>query len=363
MFRPDDLKRVPGLLTRCAGSSGAQLVQSIRHETSACYFVLARSQGKHVAHLAVDCYGDYRRDDRTWLLAEDMVAHRRRYRDFNRPSVADEFIYRLIKKVLKQSLSAHTLRRLRHLFARDAEACRDRLARLWPAATAIPLERNMLDQNHRWFREHLAALLAELQRSPHPHGRIARLGEGVGNAARLLKRVLFPTGLYLSVLSGASGSERIADRLLCSLAPAFRHAAKLPVPVSLFESLVRGIRIRIAKIRSTLVIEEIDRDATTSARKPFSRFLIHLFARPDLYLHLNSDGLSANERASRGAVNRICLDPSLHSEHLAEQANIAILNWLADRTARRLKVVAAPPVRSNAEPTVPTRECEFVGSD
>jgi hypothetical protein len=62
----------------------------------------------------------------------------------------------------------------------------------------------------------------------------------------------------------------------------------------------------------------------------------------------------------------IFLNAGPFAEPLADQANTAILNWLAAITARRLKIAeaaATPPLSSVAELPQPAVECEFVGSD
>ena len=62
---------------RAASAAGASLVQAIQHETTATYFILARADGGQLAYLDVDCYTDYRKDNRTWLLADEVIANRR----------------------------------------------------------------------------------------------------------------------------------------------------------------------------------------------------------------------------------------------------------------------------------------------
>ena len=368
MFRPADLKRIPMVLAQGASSAGARLVQAIRHETSASFFVLARPQGKHVAHLAVDCYGDYRRDDRTWMLADEVVANRRKYRDFYRPSVADEFIYCLIKKVLKQSISEHHVKHLLHLLARDPVACRDRLSRFWPESTALLLERNLVEENLGWFWEQLPKLSTELARSRNVEPRLTRLNTGIRNAARLLQRILFPTGMLVSVQGDRdTRHEDVADRLICSLAPAFRRTQKVPPPQSFTRSLMRAFRVRAAQIRSTLVIETVGDDAELSSDQVFGPAATHLISRPDLILRLGADRPTISKGTDQGATRRLAsFDAGRFSEERAERANIAVLNWLAARTARRLKIpVAAPelPTCSVAERPQTAVECEFVGSD
>ena len=257
MFRPEDVDRVPSALARAARSVGAKLVQAIRHETSACYFVLARPEGKHVTHLAIDVYGDYQRDGRTWLRATPLVARRRRYRDFFRLSVADEFVYRLIKKVLKQSLPAEQLKHLLHLFARDSGECQNRLAQHWSVSTASDIERALLRQDREWIVGSLSALNRGLWRSHPVNGCFGRCASALLEHVRLLSRVVRPTGFCVTIIGDdRSLCSELADRLMCNLAPVFRRAEVLAAEAGLWRCALRFVRSHAARIRSTLVIED-----------------------------------------------------------------------------------------------------------
>ena len=74
MVRPQDAERIAPLLLEVARRCGALLVQAIRHETGAWYFVLAKQEGGAVAYLHPDCTTDYRREGRLWLEAEPVLA-------------------------------------------------------------------------------------------------------------------------------------------------------------------------------------------------------------------------------------------------------------------------------------------------
>ena len=228
MFHPRDLHRIPDLLARTARSAGALLVQAIQHETSACYFVLAKEDGKHIAHLDADCYSDYRRDGRAWLLADNVLSNRRRYRAFYVPSIVDEFTYYLIKKVLKQSIDSRHLKRLQHLFVRDPAECRKRIAQLWPGDNALLLERAIVEQRLPWFETSAVKLLKELRRSPAAERWFCRCTQALREVGRLLRRIAFPTGLSVVIVGGDSVvRSEIADGLACDLAPAFRRTRRI----------------------------------------------------------------------------------------------------------------------------------------
>ena len=116
MVRSRDSKRVAPMLLEVARRCGALLVQAIRHETGAWYFVLAKQEGSAVAYLHPDCSTDYRRDGRLWLAADEVLKNRQRYKTFFVPSIADEFLYYLSKKILKQRITEPELQRIGALY-------------------------------------------------------------------------------------------------------------------------------------------------------------------------------------------------------------------------------------------------------
>ena len=341
MFRPRDLPRVPAILARTAQSAGALLVQSIQHETTACYFVLARQQGKHVAHLAADCYSDYRRDGRNWLLADDVIADHRQHRDFCVPSVADEFTYYLIKKILKQDITTHQFKRLQHLFARNPADCRQRIASIWPPETAFMLQRAIVEQNLGWFQRQLLSLLAELQRSPAVELPLRRALQNLREKGRCLRRILSPTGFSVIVVGGDSAlNSELADGLVCNLAPVFRRTRRMWAANSLPNSFARILEVAAARIRSTLLVRAADDNASVSRlRRAMGWFgSLCLPTHSDLVLSLRS-GQADNAGGEHGSRrNPVCLDADCSPDQLLQNASQAILHRLAMRTEKRLKL-------------------------
>jgi phosphotransferase family enzyme len=351
MFRTQDLHRVPGQLARAARSAGARVVQAIQHETTACYFVLARQEGKHIAHLDADCYSDYRRDGHTWMLAHDVIANRRKYRDFHVPAVADEFTYYLIKKVLKQSITSHQLKQLQHLFARNSVACRQRLATFWPARTALLLQRAIVEQRLGWLQGQLPNLLAELHRSPTARRLLRRTTQKLRDAGRFLRRVMFPTGLSLVVTGGDSRlRSELADGLVCNLAPAFRRSRRIWTTDTLTCSGAQIFEVWVARIRSTLVVRTAGHSAPISSLRQAMRWLGSVFARCftrcDLVFFLRSRQSDNASHAHLVRQSVVCLDAGSSVEQMLQTASRAILQRMALRTEKRLGLLE--PIRRRA---------------
>jgi len=360
MVRPQDLGKVPTLLSGAGRLAGALLVQAIQHETTACYFVLALQDGKHTACLDVDCYGDYRRDARTWLLADSIIAHRRQYGAFYVPAVADEFTYYLIKKVMKQSITLHQLKRLQQLFAHDPERCHESLATLWLPGTALLLERAIVDQGLSWLEVLLPKLLIELVRSRHPETLLSRGFGKLLEFKRLLRRIAFPTGLSV-VVAGGDGALRseLADGLIYELAPAFRRVKRLSQAVSPLSHILQMFEICVGRMRSTLFIRTSDHDLTRpSTGRPFERLRSRCsrpFAGVNLALNLRAENVATS---ANGAV---FLNSDDSSEQVLQNATRTILQLLAQRTQRRPKFPATVD-RTSSVP-VENSELRSVGLD
>jgi len=343
MFRPQDLHHVPSLLARAAQCAGARLVQSIQHETSACYFVLARQEGRHIAHLDLDCYGDYRWEGRAWLLADQVLADRRQQQNFYLPSVEDEFTYYLIKKVLKQSITVCQLKKLQHLLARKPTACRQKLAGFWPGVTGFLLQRAIVEQDLEWLREQLPKLLAELQRSSQVEPRLRRWRQKLRDAGRLLRRICRPAGLSVRITGGNSAlRSELADGLVCNLAPAFRRARRTWTAETLFHAFRQIFDVGAARVRSTLLVHSPDESAPVAGLRQAVRRLALRFAwlgtRSDVRLVLLPRQSSGGRRKFGSSRRTIYLDADGPPEQILHNAGAAILEWLAFRTEKRLKL-------------------------
>jgi Phosphotransferase enzyme family len=378
MVRAADMPRMYTLLAQAAEGCGARILQAIQHETSACYFVLAKESGRKVGFLNPDCCSDYRRQGRLWLRADAILAARRSFNNFYVPSVPDEFIYYLIKKILKRSMHACHLRRLHGLYQRAPHDCGDWLHRFWSARTADALKRALVEQDLSWFATNSESLLSEIEASRPVERPLARFASRLRRVAGFVRRLLQPTGMCL-VVSGPGETQawNLATALQQSLEPAFRRTSALnntstqschnPTH-SLHESRLAqyreiltlsrvAIKIRVARMRSTLAIRTVDHGELASGGKHrLASMFTRLMLRPDLVLVLSS-GHRGISNAASGQGNSLpevlsrsvsYLDGSLSMEDSVYQASRVILQWLSTRQVRRLSPDKGPSAPSEA---------------
>ncbi len=380
MVFPAEMPRVSVLLSQAAARCGGQLLQAIQHESSAFYFVLAKDGDRQPAFLNPDCCSDYRRRGRLWLRADAILGARRSFKNFYVPSVPDEFIYYLIKKVLKQSIDASQMRRLHRLHQRAPQDCHTWLHRFWSAQTVNALERALGKEELLWFASNRTLLLTELEASGQVEPILARFASTLHRLVGSVKRLLQPTGMCVIVSAeNKLQGESIATALQHSLEAAFRWTSAVRVAptqslrdpsckedepryarfLSALQLSRIALKIRIARIRSTLAICTIDqRDLAPGGRHWLSSMFMRLVLRPDLTLVLTSfshpviSNAVSNQSHTKARLRDrnpvVHFNQALSTEENVYQASRVILQWLSTRQVRRLNPDKGPLTPSEA---------------
>ena len=233
---------------RCAAGAGHPA------RDGAWYFVLAKQEGNVVTYLHPDGSTDYRRDGRLWLSADEVLKDRQRYKTFFVPSMADEFLYYLIKKILKQRITEQELQRIGALYLSLPEECRTRMRRFWPERNSDAIEPALARQELEWMQFYLPALLSELRASIPVESSWKRLQQRTREWGRRIQRVLNPTGMDIAVCGGkARQRAELAKGLEENLRPAFRRTMICGEEHG-DGAKQDAVSMWLAKVKSTLVI-------------------------------------------------------------------------------------------------------------
>jgi len=224
----DAFAEMPRLLTEFCRTYDLRLVQMIRHEQSALYFVLVwAGEAGELNALAVDVCSDYRRGGRLLLGAEDILALRERALDdanadkgFYVPAPHMQFIYYLLKKVDKLDLGGRHAEYLSALWRCDPFRAQRELGRFWRQ----PEDADLIgDAAERCEWGPVRAQLRRLRRALRRAARHAPTGM-LGELRRGLGRLCAPTGLVIAFLGpDGVGKSSVIKRVLADLAPVFRR--------------------------------------------------------------------------------------------------------------------------------------------
>ena len=401
MVGREDFERLAMILQALAEETGFRLVQEFRHETTARYFALAKSRPGQVMYLHPDAATDYRRNGRTWLRAEDVLARRRRHANgFWTAGPVENFLYSLIKSIDKGRLGEAQARELGRLFVEDPQGCAQALERRFTAEASRQIAAACRSGEWQPVFAAVAALDKELlARAPtDPPG--TRMAE----FARRARRWLWPSGLWVAVLGpDGSGKSSLIERYRPALAPAFRKTACFHLRPRLFRGIEaaeaaktdphgqppRGVaasivkllflwadyalgywvRIRPLLVRSTLVI--FDRYYSDLLADPLrfryqgprwmARVVGALIPKPDLtfvldappeVLQARKQEVTAEESARQANAYRelagsasarkrtVVIDAERAREEVIHDCAEQTLAWMARRTARRLRIEA-----------------------
>jgi thymidylate kinase len=403
---PRDLELLPRLLSAFCRDFGLRLVQMIRHERSARYFVIAW-WGAHggLSFLAPDFCSDYRRGGRLLLPSEDLLRGRAPAQDahgaprgFAVPAPDVQFIYYLTKKIDKRELSAEHADYLSQAWRADPDGALRRMVRFWPELADNGLIAQAAAASD-WSG--VRAAMPRLRRALRRAIRMSP-AEVLAEAGRLAGRALRPTGMTVAFMGpDGAGKSSVIERVAAQLAPAFRRtrmfhlrprllgrggagAATAPhalPPRGTLVSLaklawfgadyVAGhlLRVRPATVRSGLAT--FDRYFHDLLADPMryrygaplgaARVAAALVPGPDLWIMLDAPVPSLQARkqevpAADAEVQRraylalaarvgdsVVVDASRRLDEVAAEAAQAILVWMENRVERR----HVPPVPDN----------------
>jgi hypothetical protein len=227
---------------------GLRVVQRFQHEITAFYYILAfRTDDGGWDFIQPDICTDYYRRAIKLLDAAPMLDRRRKNACPDCPgdgfcvlAPEDEFAYYLFKKIGKTKLSDSQFCHLRTIYSENPSDCRSRLSQF---GDFVALVWSALESGDVGA---LSSVLPDLKRGLLSSGRLARPAR-FHDALRKLRRIMWPTGLVVSLPDGEMSGR--ASVLHETFAQAFRRQMDVPLPFSrLFFSVLK------AKIVSSLVV-------------------------------------------------------------------------------------------------------------
>lgn len=231
---------------------GLRVVQRFQHEITAFYYILAfQTEKGGWDFLQPDICTDYYRHARKLMDAVPMLARRRSISCAGCPndvfyvlSEADEFIYYLLKKIGKKSLSVEQFAHLRRSFAADPDVC-CAMINQFPAIAKTVIAAMESDDP-----DSLSSTLPDLKTQLLRSGSLGQ-PRRFRDAIRKLSRILHPTG-FVAVLPGAFGPNRaFAARLHSDLFHAFRRQSD-------FSTSQQWLFFHLAKARTTSTFAILD---------------------------------------------------------------------------------------------------------
>jgi hypothetical protein len=215
-------------------------VQVIEHEPGA-YYCVCIQYGGGFQQLDLDVTDDYQRIGHHLISSHELLRNKRCVpeKSFNVPSPGAELCYIVAKAAAKKKDYSEVCQRAHELVYEDLKSCRNTCARIFKIELqSIPnSEEGMLTWLADWFPD--AKYFQSL-----------RKGRRIGFSGLLmyLRRIIRPTGLWLSIRSDINSS--ICNELSNLLAPLYRRVCCVET-----SSLPNWLARCKLVIRTSLIIE------------------------------------------------------------------------------------------------------------
>lgn len=219
-------QQLPQVMYEFAVNEQKVLVQILKHEPTAYYFVLAWiTQEGTVCYLHPDICSGYYRNAWKFLTASeivdtsiDSVNEAGLTKGFTIPKPDIAFIYYLLKKIDKGQLSQEHCAYLKENWDCKPEGCKFQIKRFWKGRYASILIRAA--ESNDW--KSILASLPKLRKSLHT-GLAFSVVDVIRELIRKVGRVFKPTGLVVVFLgSDGCGKSSVINRIINDLSPVFR---------------------------------------------------------------------------------------------------------------------------------------------
>lgn len=224
MVSEASFKKLEALFSKKNALGSARLLQVLRHEISATYYVFGMPFEAGLACIALDACHDYRIDGQLWLKSKRVLHNKiKNSNGLWVPSIKDNFKYYLIKRVVKSSFDVEHLEYFQSLFESNEKACRLALEELFSEELSQTVEKAIQTGSLHWFQSNNQKLLVDACNHNHMESKLDAWSSKVKNMQRKWSRAFNPTGLVIAVLGpDGSGKSTIIDFVMDSIRDAFR---------------------------------------------------------------------------------------------------------------------------------------------
>jgi len=198
-----------------------KVVQMIQHEIVAFYYVVYKITEGRCIYIKPDICTDYYRKGRKLLSATDLLKDIRvaPQGGFNVLAPEKEFIYYLLKKIDKRSLSQEQFEHIYNSYTVSPDKAMVEASAFWAGSNLDILRKSFAEKNY----EYLNANLKELQQGIHEAKKMSFVDK-CRNYALKIKRILQPTGLNIAIMGpDGSGKTTVIEQLEQDMGEAFRR--------------------------------------------------------------------------------------------------------------------------------------------
>lgn len=336
MVHPDDIAKVHQLVWKIEDAS-IRVVQMLQHEPVAFFYVVVRFEVDGVCILQPDICTDYYRNGVKLLSAEELLQdtvyatdEAGQSKGFRILAPAKAFIYYLLKKIDKGSISEAQFAHLLARFLNASEGASAQVRRFWSDESLANLKRAFEANDLTLMQRQIPLLRHEL------HGSLSfSLKDAFQRFLLRIHRCLHPTGFVIQIEPGDESAGVLGKALSDLLGGAFRRQVIVDLSkTGRLAWLVLTAKILKARICSTLVI-------LLGERKPW---LAHVDARITTHEGKAQVVLSGRESQENGVADPESAQTSLE---LAR----TLLEALAQRTRSRCLRFSskAPSARTTIE--------------
>jgi thymidylate kinase len=232
---------LPGQLVALLHQHRRHLGAEVIRARDYCLVLAGKNADGSPCFLALDLSVDHELGDRRFHSGREVLASRRRHKQFWVPAAAMEFGCYLVRKIVKGHLDDDQGRKLSNLYHQDSDGCRQQVARFWGTASAARLVAATSSGDWEPVRRILGPLSAEARRRATRRPPLSAFANWLCRLGRRARRGCWPdSGLDIVFLGpDGAGKSSVVQAVGRAWAGAFARTTCYAFPPALLGRLLR----------------------------------------------------------------------------------------------------------------------------
>lgn len=219
------IQEIEEIFVEIENEIGWKVVQKLRHEYCAYYYVLMLYDNNKLYTVQLDFNTDYVRDGRICIKNIDLISNTRKYKNFYILNEEYEFIYLMMKKILKEFFKEKQKNRLLELYSIKADSINEMLKSYFSIDNikifqqGFSTDFSIIETNNKRLKEDLLNNLRK-------NDMLGTFKYKILNFKRKVMRITNPTGCMVA-LQGPDGVGKtsVANVLINNFHDTFRKTA------------------------------------------------------------------------------------------------------------------------------------------
>jgi len=245
------LKSIDRILKVIADKNGLKIIQKIHHGYQKYAYILSPTYIHEPFRLQIDFFTDFSvRGYPKLVLNNFMINHRKQYKNFFIPDPKVEFIFSILRRILKKEITPSQISKLKELYLEDISQCRNLLLKYFPEKIVNEISQIIMNKDVDLFKSRNKIYKKQLLIRTLRRNFLFLPSYWISEILRAIKRLRYPVGFTVAFLGpDGAGKSTIAKKVIYLASGSFHGTRIFYWRPELFPQMGELVELRKSKKR------------------------------------------------------------------------------------------------------------------